>query len=66
MAASRRHSRAERLVVALAQAETVPAEVIQYLNRLSDALFVWSRWANHVLGAEEVLWSPNEAASSKR
>jgi cob(I)alamin adenosyltransferase len=58
--------RAERLVVALAQAESVPAEAIQYLNRLSDALFVWSRWANHALGAEEVLWSPNEASSSKR
>ena len=58
--------RAERLVVALAQAESVPAEAIQYLNRLSDALFVWSRWANHTLGAEEVLWSPNEASSSKR
>jgi len=57
--------RAERLVVALAQAESVPAEAIQYLNRLSDALFVWSRWANHMLGAEEVLWSPNEAASAK-
>jgi cob(I)alamin adenosyltransferase len=57
--------RAERLVVALAQAESVPAEAIQYLNRLSDALFVWSRWVNHVLGAEEVLWSPNQAASSK-
>ncbi len=57
--------RAERLVVALDQAETVPAEAIQYLNRLSDALFVWSRWANHALGADEVLWSPNEASSSK-
>ena len=57
--------RAERLVVALAQAESVPAEAIQYLNRLSDALFVWSRWANHVLGAEEVLWSPNEASSGQ-
>ena len=57
--------RAERLVVALAQSEVVPEEAIQYLNRLSDALFVWSRWVNHVLGAQEVLWSPNEAASSK-
>jgi cob(I)alamin adenosyltransferase len=58
--------RAERLVVALAQAESVPSEAIQYLNRLSDALFVWSRWANHTLAAPEVLWSPNEASSSKR
>jgi cob(I)alamin adenosyltransferase len=57
--------RAERLVVALARQEEVPAEAIRYLNRLSDALFVWSRWANHALGLGEVLWQPNEAASGK-
>ena len=56
--------RAERLLVQLAEAEEVPAESIQYLNRLSDALFVWSRWANHVLGASETLWEPNAAASA--
>jgi cob(I)alamin adenosyltransferase len=37
---------------------------VQYLNRLGDALFVWSRWVNHVLGAQETLWEPNAAASS--
>ena len=57
--------RAERLVVALAQSESVPEQAIRYLNRLSDALFVWSRWANHVLEVPEVLWSPNEASSSR-
>ena len=55
--------RAERLVVALAREEQVPVEAIRYLNRLSDALFVWSRWANHVIGVAEVLWDPNRAAS---
>ena len=55
--------RAERLVVTLARQEAVPAEAIHYLNRLSDALFVWSRWANHTLGLEEVLWQPNQSAS---
>jgi len=35
--------RCERLVVALAQHEEVGLTV-QYLNRLSDALFVWGRW----------------------
>jgi len=55
--------RAERLAVALGRDEAVPPEAIQYLNRLSDALFVWSRWANQQLGVEEVLWSPNAAAS---
>ncbi len=58
--------RAERLVVALSVSESAPEDAIQYLNRLSDALFVWSRWVNHVLGAAEVLWSPNEASSSRR
>jgi cob(I)alamin adenosyltransferase len=55
--------RAERLTVALARVEAVPAEAIQYLNRLSDAFFVWSRWVNHVLGVAEVLWEPNQSAS---
>jgi cob(I)alamin adenosyltransferase len=57
--------RAERLCVRLAREEEVPAEAIRYLNRLSDALFVWSRWANHLLAVPEVLWQPNEAASGK-
>ena len=57
--------RAERLLVALAREQSVPPETIQYLNRLSDAMFVWSRWANHVLGVPEVLWEPNEAASAR-
>jgi cob(I)alamin adenosyltransferase len=56
--------RAERALVRLAREQSVPEEVLQYLNRLSDALFVWSRWANHQLGRAEVLWEPNEAASS--
>jgi cob(I)alamin adenosyltransferase len=55
--------RAERLVVALAREEQVPVEATRYLNRLSDALFVWSRWASHITGVPEVLWDPNRAAS---
>lgn len=57
--------RAERLVVQLAREEKVPEEAVFYLNRLSDALFVWSRWVNYLLGVPEVLWSPNEAASAR-
>jgi cob(I)alamin adenosyltransferase len=56
--------RAERLLIGLARRERVPGEAIRYLNRLSDALFVWSRWANHILGVAEVLWEPNQAASA--
>ena len=48
--------RAERLVVALAEAETVNPEAIKYLNRLSDHLFVLSRVANRAAG--DILWRP--------
>jgi cob(I)alamin adenosyltransferase len=56
--------RAERVVITLARQEEVPGEPVRYLNRLSDAFFVWSRWASHILGASEVLWEPNQSASS--
>jgi cob(I)alamin adenosyltransferase len=55
--------RAERIVAALAREEPVPVEALKYLNRLSDAFFVWSRWASHQSGAPETLWEPNRAAS---
>jgi cob(I)alamin adenosyltransferase len=55
--------RAERLLVALAREEQIPPEAVQYLNRLGDAFFVWSRWASHRTGAAETLWEPNRAAS---
>jgi cob(I)alamin adenosyltransferase len=55
--------RAERLLVGLAREQSVPEEAVRYLNRLSDALFVWSRWANHMLGTPETLWAPNAATS---
>jgi cob(I)alamin adenosyltransferase len=51
--------RAERLCVALARQEKIPPVTIQYLNRLSDAFFVWSRWASKVMGIPETLWDPN-------
>jgi cob(I)alamin adenosyltransferase len=49
--------RAERLVVGLMEAEDVGGDLpVQYLNRLSDALFVWGRWAAHEDGKDEPLW----------
>jgi cob(I)alamin adenosyltransferase len=57
--------RAERELVALARQESIPPETIRYLNRLSDAFFVWSRWASHVAGAAEILWEPNQASSGR-
>jgi cob(I)alamin adenosyltransferase len=49
--------RAERLIVELAQAEPVNPEVLRYVNRLSDHLFVASRYVNDK-GAKDVLWRP--------
>jgi len=49
--------RAERLVSALAGRETVNPAALKYLNRLSDHLFVLSRWVNG-RGAGDVLWVP--------
>lgn len=48
--------RAERLVVALNMEEPVSPEVLKYLNRLSDYLFVLARKLGQNLGASEVVW----------
>ncbi|TVQ77395.1 MAG: cob(I)yrinic acid a,c-diamide adenosyltransferase [Bradymonadales bacterium] len=48
--------RAEREVCRHSQAEEVNPVVIQYLNRLSDLLFVMARVANRRGGVEDVLW----------
>lgn len=58
--------RAERLLVTAAGEVEIDLVNVRYLNRLSDAFFVWSRWANVALGVGEVLWSPNESASARR
>ena len=54
--------RAERLMVALAgtAGEAVSADAMAYINRLSDFLFVASRWANKVAGPGDVLWVPGQ------
>lgn len=49
--------RAERLVTALMAEQPVNPEVLRYLNRLSDLLFVAARRANDD-GATDVLWVP--------
>ena len=50
--------RAERIVSTLAREQGVGDNVISYLNRLSDALFVMSRYENHVSNVPEPLWRP--------
>jgi cob(I)alamin adenosyltransferase len=49
--------RAERLMVALNTSETINAEAVKYVNRLSDLLFVLARSANDE-GRADVLWRP--------
>lgn len=56
--------RAERLATELARAQHVDADSMVYLNRLSDAFFVWSRYINHLTGQPEELWQPNAAAET--
>ena len=48
--------RAERRVVRLSESVEVNPSVIEYLNRLSDFLFVLARVVNHREGKEEILW----------
>lgn len=48
--------RAERLVLALSRKEEVGEGPLRYLNRLSDLLFVLSRWAGKHAGETEFLW----------
>jgi cob(I)alamin adenosyltransferase len=53
--------RAERLIAELQDKpdESVTPEVLKYVNRLSDFLFVAARYANGE-GAHDVLWKPGE------
>lgn len=48
--------RAERLCVSFPDCDAI---TVKHLNRLSDAFFVWSRWASHQMGVPETLWEPN-------
>lgn len=52
--------RAERITVELASFEQVSDLVIQYLNRLSDFLFVLGRAMGQELGVEETTWKPRK------
>ncbi|MCB0488551.1 MAG: cob(I)yrinic acid a,c-diamide adenosyltransferase [Cyclobacteriaceae bacterium] len=50
--------RAERLVIRLHELEKVEELVLQYLNRLSDYLFVLCRMMSKELGVTDVPWKP--------
>ena len=50
--------RAERAVVAIQSSAEVRAELVFYLNRLSDLLFVMARHQNQHAGVPDVAWAP--------
>lgn len=54
--------RAERLLLTLRETDDgISKEAQQYVNRLSDALFVWSRWINADLNEPEYLWNASSS-----
>lgn len=57
--------RAEREVVALSHQEPLNPQVIIYLNRLSDLLFVMSREFND-WGKKDILWQPGKSQKEKK
>lgn len=50
--------RAERATTALHEQQPIEAPMLQYLNRLSDWLFVAARWLAHTNGVAEIAWAP--------
>ena len=57
--------RAERWIVAMAAAETVRPEVLAYVNRLGDLLFVLARAANQAAGKPDVAWQKGGPSGEK-
>lgn len=58
--------RAERLLITLSESEKDDvSEPLRYLNRLSDALFVWARWINAALGISEHQWNKSSRPPQK-
>jgi cob(I)alamin adenosyltransferase len=57
--------RAERIVVALADHDQVNPLIIQYLNRLSDYLFILARFIAHSLNVEENKWIPKTSKNQE-
>ena len=54
--------RAERAMVYLNETEEVRPELIKYLNRLSDYLFILARFISKISGEKEEYWNPSERA----
>ncbi len=55
--------RAERLCVSIGDCSP---SLLAFLNRLSDAFFVWSRWSAIMAGSLETIWTPRTAPGEER
>jgi cob(I)alamin adenosyltransferase len=58
--------RAEREILALSRAEPLGDGPLRYVNRLSDAFFVLSRWVGKHLGEPEYLWERGLESHTRR
>lgn len=56
--------RAERRVVTLSKETEINSQIIPFINRLSDLLFVLSRWVQKLLNKKEVTWDKNMGVRS--
>ena|SRR3989344_2775558 len=53
--------RAEREIVSLSKKGSVSADILRYINRLSDYLFLLSRKENRKEGSKEIIWKKRES-----
>ena len=58
--------RVERQAVALGQKQTIDPRIFMFLNRLSDMLFMLSRFINHEAGIVEVTWQGIDRKAKKQ
>jgi cob(I)alamin adenosyltransferase len=58
--------RAEREILTLSRSEPIGEWPLRYVNRLSDALFVLSRWVGKHLGETEYLWERGLESHARR
>jgi len=53
--------RAERMIVELSEIIPVEKNILKFINRLSDYLFVLSRYINHQAGISDILWKAEKS-----
>lgn len=56
--------RSERLIVTLSKETEINPQIIPFINRLSDLLFVLSRWVQKLVNKNEVTWDKNMGVRS--